>query len=145
MPIVVQRGAARMNTTRGIEANAPHLPSAKRWRARRLLAEELMTLGEQVYTKNCVACHQATGKGCRRYFRRWRAARSRPATGRRTSTASMRGVAGTAMQAFGTQLNAAEIAAVVHYERHSWGNTSDDITQPIDVSESGFGAVGVKS
>ena len=37
------------------------------------------------------------------------------------------------MQAFGTQLNAAEIAAVVHYERHSWGNASDDITQPVDV------------
>ncbi len=37
------------------------------------------------------------------------------------------------MQAFGTQLNAAEIAAVVHYERHSWGNNADDITQPVDV------------
>ena len=43
------------------------------------------------------------------------------------------GVSGTAMQAFGTQLNAAEIAAVVHYERHSWGNNADDITQPVDV------------
>ncbi len=26
-------------------------------------AEELMTLGEQVYTTNCVACHQANGQG----------------------------------------------------------------------------------
>ena len=37
------------------------------------------------------------------------------------------------MQAFGAQLNAAEIAAVVHYERHSWGNNAGDVTQPIDV------------
>jgi len=45
------------------------------------------------------------------------------------------GVPGTAMQAFGRQLDAAQLAAVVHYERHSWGNDSDDITQPRDVIE----------
>jgi cytochrome c oxidase subunit 2 len=43
------------------------------------------------------------------------------------------GKAGTAMQAFGKQLDAAQIAAVTHYERHSWGNSTDDITQPRDV------------
>jgi cytochrome c oxidase subunit 2 len=43
------------------------------------------------------------------------------------------GKEGTAMQAFGKQLDAAQIAAVTHYERHSWGNKTDDITQPRDV------------
>jgi cytochrome c oxidase subunit 2 len=45
------------------------------------------------------------------------------------------GVAGSAMQAFGKQLDAAQLAAVVHYERHAWGNNADDMTQPRDVLE----------
>ena len=43
------------------------------------------------------------------------------------------GVPGTAMQAFGRQLDAAQIAAVTHYERHAWGNNAGDVTQPRDV------------
>jgi cytochrome c oxidase subunit 2 len=96
-------------------------------------AAELMTLGEQVYTKNCVTCHQADGKGVPPVFPAL--AGSKIATGDRATHVHRvySGVSGTAMQAFGTQLNAAEIAAVVHYERHSWGNKADDITQPVDV------------
>jgi cytochrome c oxidase subunit 2 len=96
-------------------------------------ADQLMQLGEQVYTKNCVACHQANGKGLPPVFPAL--AGSKIATGDRAAHVKRvyYGVAGTAMQAFGTQLNAAEIAAVVHYERHSFGNSSDDITQPVDV------------
>lgn len=96
-------------------------------------AEELMTLGEQVYTRNCVACHQANGQGVPPAFPAL--AGSKIATGDRAEHIRRvySGVAGTAMQAFGTQLNAAEIAAVVHYERHSWGNNANDVTQPIDV------------
>jgi cytochrome c oxidase subunit 2 len=45
------------------------------------------------------------------------------------------GVPGSAMQAFGKQLDAAQLAAVVHYERHAWGNDAGDITQPKDVLE----------
>ncbi len=95
--------------------------------------EQLMTLGEQVYTRNCVACHQANGQGVPPVFPAL--AGSKIATGDRAQHIHRvySGVAGTAMQAFGTQLNAAEIAAVVHYERHSWGNNANDITQPIDV------------
>lgn len=96
-------------------------------------AEELMTLGEQVYTKNCVSCHQVSGQGLPPVFPTL--VGSKYVTGDRAEHVKRvyNGVAGTAMQAFGSQLNAAEIAAVVHYERHSWGNASNDITQPIDV------------
>jgi cytochrome c oxidase subunit 2 len=45
------------------------------------------------------------------------------------------GVPGTAMQAFGRQLDARALAAVVHYERHAFGNNAGDITQPRDVIE----------
>jgi cytochrome c oxidase subunit 2 len=96
-------------------------------------AEQLMTLGEEVYTKNCMTCHQADGKGLPPVFPAL--AGSKVATGDRVPHIKqiLEGVPGTAMQAFAAQLNAAEIAAVVHYERHSWGNSTDDVTQPIDV------------
>jgi cytochrome c oxidase subunit II len=95
--------------------------------------EELMKLGEQVYSKNCVACHQVNGKGLPPVFPALDG--SLIATGDRAEHIRrvFNGVSGTAMQAFGTQLNAAEIAAVVHYERHSWSNKMDDVTQPVDV------------
>jgi cytochrome c oxidase subunit 2 len=88
---------------------------------------------EQTYGKFCTSCHQVDGKGLPPVF---------PALAGGAITTGPRdehirqvyeGVAGTAMTAFGQQLNAAELAAVVHYERHSWGNSIDDVTQPVDV------------
>ena len=44
------------------------------------------------------------------------------------------GKAGAAMQAFASQLNPAEIAAVVTYERNAWGNNVGDMAQPREVN-----------
>ena len=44
------------------------------------------------------------------------------------------GKAGSAMQAFASQLNPAEIAAVVTYERNAWGNNVGDMGQPREVN-----------
>src|SRR5262245_6471425 len=105
----------------------------QRMASKRFTAEELMKLGEGVYTKNCVTCHQANGKGVPPAFPPLDG--SKVATGPRDEHIHtvFKGRTGTAMQAFGTQLNAAEIAAVIHYERNSWGNKAGDITQPVDV------------
>ena len=43
------------------------------------------------------------------------------------------GKAGTAMQAFGRQLDPAQLASVVHYQRHAFGNDAGDMSQPQDV------------
>ena len=43
------------------------------------------------------------------------------------------GVPGTAMQAFGGQLNDVDLAAVVTYTRNAFGNNMGDKVQPIDV------------
>ena len=43
------------------------------------------------------------------------------------------GVPGTAMQAFGGQLNDVEMAAVITYQRNAFGNNMGDTVQPIDV------------
>jgi len=95
--------------------------------------EELMALGEEVYNKTCATCHQANGQGIPPVFPAL--AGSAIATGPRDAHIGIvyAGKAGTAMQAFAAQLNAAEIAAVVHYERHAFGNNAGDVTQPIDV------------
>jgi cytochrome c oxidase subunit 2 len=43
------------------------------------------------------------------------------------------GVPGTPMQAFGQQLNAVDIAAVITYERNALGNSMGDVIQPSQV------------
>ena len=45
----------------------------------------------------------------------------------------LNGKAGTTMVAFGPQLSDADIAAVINYERNSWGNTDAGTVQPSDV------------
>jgi cytochrome c oxidase subunit II len=97
--------------------------------------EELMATGEEVYARNCLTCHQANGQGIPPAF---------PAlAGQGVSVGPMQahvdivlnGKAGTAMQAFGSQLNPAELAAVITYERNAWGNDMGDLIQPKQVNE----------
>ena len=95
--------------------------------------EELMAQGEEVYGTFCASCHQANGKGVPPVFPSL--VGTDVVTGPRDDHVNLviNGVTGSAMQAFGKQLDAAQLAAVVHYERHAWGNNAGDITQPRDV------------
>ena len=47
----------------------------------------------------------------------------------------LHGKAGTAMQAFAVQLNPAQLAAVITYERNAWGNDMGDMVQPRKINE----------
>jgi cytochrome c oxidase subunit 2 len=95
--------------------------------------DELMAMGEEVYNKTCATCHQPNGQGIPPVFPA--IAGSAISNGPRDAHIAIvyAGKAGTAMQAFGTQLNAAEIASVIHYERHAFGNNTGDVTQPVDI------------
>jgi len=97
--------------------------------------EELMAEGESIYGTFCASCHQPNGKGVPPVFPALDG--SAIAIGPRDAHLEIiiNGKAGTAMQAFGKQLDAAQIAAVTHYERHAWGNSTGDVTQPRDVIE----------
>ena len=94
--------------------------------------DDLMKRGEKVYAANCVACHQANGRGTPPAFP--------PLAGGKITTGPkeghidivLNGKPGTAMAAFGKQLNDTDIAAVVTYERNSWGNKAG-IVQPAEV------------
>jgi cytochrome c oxidase subunit II len=103
--------------------------------ARTFTHEELMAEGERVYGTFCASCHMPNGQGVPPVFPSLIG--TPVVTGPRDAHIDMilNGVPGTAMQAFGRQLDAAQIAAVTHYERHAWGNNAGDITQPADVVE----------
>ena len=95
--------------------------------------DELMERGQQVYSTACVACHQANGQGLPPAFP--------PLTGSAITTGPvgehinivLHGRPGTVMQAFGEQLNAADLAAVITYERNALGNSVGDMVQPSDI------------
>ncbi len=84
--------------------------------------EELMAEGEQVYATFCASCHQANGKGVPPVFPSL--VGTEVVTGPRDDHIKLiiEGVTGTAMQAFGKQLDAAQLADVTLYVRHAWGN-----------------------
>ncbi|QYJ86301.1 cytochrome c oxidase subunit II [Shewanella mesophila] len=102
-----------------------------------LTMEELMSMGEQVYLSNCVACHQATGTGLPGAFPSLvdSAVVKGPVSGHLDIV--LKGKSGTAMQAFGAQLTPQQLAAVVTYERNAWGNNSGDAVQATDVDGHG--------
>jgi cytochrome c oxidase subunit 2 len=97
--------------------------------------EELMAEGERVYGRFCASCHQPNGQGIPPAFPTL--VGSPIATGPLAEHLDIivNGRPGTSMNSFANQLDAAEIAAVTHYERHAWGNNVGDVTQPRDVVE----------
>lgn len=94
--------------------------------------DELMAKGQEVYTKNCLACHQATGLGLPGVFPALAGGKIANGAAADHIAIVVKGKAGTAMAAWGPQLNDLDIAAVISYERNSWGNAAG-IVQPKDV------------
>ena len=94
-------------------------------------------VGEQVYGNKCAACHQLTGQGLPGVFPPLKGSAvvtsSDPAEHIRTvlhglSGKTIGGVAyASAMPAFAEQLTDEEVAAVLSYERTSWGNQAPPV------------------
>ena len=99
--------------------------------AQNFTLDELMERGKAVYDRNCLACHGANGEG----GVGTPIAKSAIATGDLGGhlNVGINGVPGTAMQAFGGQLNDVDMAAVITYQRNAFGNNMGDMVQPIDV------------
>lgn len=96
--------------------------------------EESMKRGEGIYNKACAACHMPNGKGIPGTFP---AIENSPiATGDVNAHIDivLHGKPGTAMQAFGSQLSKADLAAVITYERNAFGNKTGDLVQPSQIS-----------
>ncbi|MFV0278494.1 MAG: cytochrome c oxidase subunit II [Parahaliea sp.] len=103
----------------------------KKLMAQTFTMDELMTRGKAVYDRSCMACHGANGEGGLGKA----IARGPVATGELDHhlDVGINGVPGTAMQAFGGQLNDVDMAAVITYQRNAFGNNMGDMVQPIDV------------
>jgi len=133
MPIVVEavppeRFAAWMSEQKNAQSA---LQAAS---ARDYPLAELIAHGETVYAANCAACHQPTGKGLPGTFP---ALDGSPLVNGPKAAHLERvfgGKPGTAMQAFGKQLSDLDLAAVVSYERNTWGNHAGDGVQPAEVA-----------
>ena len=98
-----------------------------------LTMDELMAKGETAYNSHCAACHQANGAGIPGVFPA--IAGSAVAIGdvAKHIDIGINGVPGTAMQAFGEQLSAVDLAAVITYQRNAFGNDTGDMVQPADI------------
>ena len=94
--------------------------------------DELLAKGKQVYGSICAACHGPNGEGVGPFPK---IAGSKVATGPLPGHLNivLKGKPGTAMQAFGQQLNDAELAAVITFQRNSFGNNTGDVVQPAQV------------
>jgi len=93
---------------------------------------DLLARGEQVYGGQCLACHGANGEGGVGKA----IAGSAVALGdiSKHLEVGVKGVSGTAMQAFGGQLSDVDMAAVITYQRNAFGNNTGDVVQPADVA-----------
>lgn len=132
MPIVVQAVSdddyKKWISVKKAEMVASAADAGKTW-----TKDDLVKRGEKIYQASCAACHGPTGAGVPGVF---------PAlTGSKLATGPvnahlnivLKGKPGTAMQAFAGQMNDADIAAVVTYERNALGNSAGDIVQPSQV------------
>jgi cytochrome c oxidase subunit 2 len=94
---------------------------------------ELQARGEKVYAANCVACHQATGKGVPGAFPALEGSKLVLGPQDGQIDIVLKGKAGTAMASF-KQLSDVELAAVLTYTRNAFGNKAEDnIVQPKEV------------
>ncbi len=99
--------------------------------AQEFTMEELVARGKDVYMRSCVACHGVNGEGGV-----GKAIAGSPiATGEMNEHVNIlvNGVPGSAMQAFGGQLNDVDLSAVITYTRNAFGNNMGDKVQPLDI------------
>ncbi|MEE4375927.1 MAG: cytochrome c oxidase subunit II [Candidatus Competibacteraceae bacterium] len=115
--------------------------------------EELMSKGQEVHDGVCASCHQAGGTGVPGAFPPLVAGQVFNAPEpmlqplremgflgpdntivmgpvEQHTQIVLKGIPGSAMQAYAEQLSDAEIAAVITYQRNSWGNDTGDVVQP---------------
>ena len=130
MPIVVNV-VSQEEYNEWLGAKQSEAVEIKELMAQNFTLDQLMERGKGVYERSCLACHGAGGEGGVGTA----IAGSAVATGELGGhlEIGINGVPGSAMQAFGGQMNDVDMAAVITYQRNAFGNNMGDMVQPIDV------------
>ncbi len=84
----------------------------------------ILAQGKQVFADNCAGCHQLNGSGLRPIFPPLQHSVIVAGPAKINIQRILNGKPGTPMQAFKDQLSDADIAAVITYERYTWGKKS---------------------
>ncbi len=132
MPIVVQVVTAEEYTA-WVGEQKKRLAASAEDPAKVWVAAELKSRGEKVYAANCVACHQATGKGLPPAFPALDGSKIVNGPKEHQIELVLNGKPNTAMAAFGKQLSDTDVAAVITYTRGNWSNKNIDAVQPAEV------------
>lgn len=94
---------------------------------------ELMEIGQNVFVSHCATCHQTTGMGQPGKYPALAGGEITTGPIEAHLDRVMNGKEKTEMQAWAPQLTDLELAAVITYERNSWGNDTGDLVQPITI------------
>lgn len=102
-------------------------------RSRDWSMDELLPRGERIFLNNCAECHQRDGSGQGSKYPALAGSDivNGPLEGHLDRV--MNGKADTEMQAWAPQLSDLDLAAVITYERNSFGNDTGDVVQPMTV------------
>jgi cytochrome c oxidase subunit 2 len=132
MPIVVEVKSEE-DYRKWVEAKKKEMLAAQDDPNKEWQVADLQARGEKVYAANCVACHQATGKGLPGAFPALEGSKLVLGPQDAQIDLLLKGKAGTAMASY-KQLSDTELAAVMTYTRNAWGNKPEDaIVQPREV------------
>jgi cytochrome c oxidase subunit 2 len=93
---------------------------------------DLLARGEKVYAANCVACHQASGKGAGAIKPIDGSAVVLDADKGKQIQVLLNGQNNGAMPAW-KQLSDTELASVITYTKNSWSNKTGQIVQPAEI------------
>jgi cytochrome c oxidase subunit 2 len=132
MPIVVEV-KSEADYASWVDAQKQQAVAAAESSTKTWTKDELMDHGKSVYATSCAACHQANGEGIPNVFPGLVGSAIVIGDVSKHIDIVVNGKSGTAMQAFGPQLNDADLAALVTYERNAWGNDTGDVVQPADI------------
>ena len=129
MPIVV-RVVSDEDYTKWVEAKKKEMAALADDPSKVYTLAEQMDRGAKVYAANCVACHQANGKGAGSFPA---LDGSKVVLGPKEGNFQIMLNGKGAMPKWGGVISDGDIAAVITYTRNAWGNKTGDVYQTPDL------------
>lgn len=111
-----------------VAATVPAVASAKPGEP--MTKDQAMDKGKQVYADTCAGCHGENGEGVEGTFPPLKGSKVAKGPVDMHIRIVLKGVADTAMQAWGESMSDEDIAAAITFERNAWGNGTGDLVQP---------------